>query len=221
MDHQEIIEKLRERVREVLEPAPGCHDYEHTLRVLRNARMIAESEAEANLEVIELASLLHDIARPEEMAVQGKICHAERGAEAGIAILRELGINDSELLKRIENCIRRHRYRSELPPESLEEKIVYDADKLDSIGAIGIGRAFHFAGRIGAKVHNREDEALSASSYSNEDSAYREYLVKLRNIQEKMLTATGCKVAKERAKFIHDFFAELNNEVMSEEKKSG
>ena len=86
---------------------------------------------------------------------------------------------------KIVNCVKRHRYRSSDLPVTLEEKIVYDADKLDSVGAIGIGRAFLFAGRSGAKVHNTKEDALNSESYSEEDTAYREYLVKLRHIPAK------------------------------------
>jgi len=109
--------------------------------------------------------------------------------------------------------VRRHRYRGRFAPQTIEEKIIYDADKLDSLGCIGIGRAFHFAGRIGARLHNTEDEAVNSLAYSHEDSAYREYLVKLRHVPEKMLTQSGREMAKERAVRMHDFFDRLNQEV--------
>jgi uncharacterized protein len=83
---------------------------------------------------------------------------------------------------------------------------------LDSIGAIGIGRSFHFAGRTGARVHNRAEEALASDSYSREDSAYREYLVKLRKIRERMLTDAGRQLAEKRHAFMVAFFEELNEE---------
>ncbi|HOK04922.1 MAG TPA: hypothetical protein PLN24_06695, partial [Victivallales bacterium] len=102
--------------------------------------------------------------------------------------------------------------------QSIEEKIVYDADKLDSLGAIGIGRAFHFAGRIGARLHNTEQEALSSNSYTKEDTAYREYLIKMRHIPEKMLTKTGKKIALKRLKFMKLFFEKLNKEFSGNEK---
>jgi len=91
--------------------------------------------------------------------------------------------------------------------------IVYDADKLDSIGAVGIGRAFHFAGRIGARLHNTAAEAVGAPAYSVEDSAYREYLVKLRHVPERMLTPSGRRLAVDRARFMDEFFHRLNDEA--------
>ena len=101
-------------------------------------------------------------------------------------------------------------------PQNLIEKIVYDADKLDSIGAVGVGRAFHFAGRIGAKLHNTSEAALNSEAYSEEDSAYREYLVKLRSVPERMLTVTGRKLAEDRSAFMHEFFRRMNEECDSE-----
>lgn len=216
MDDKTYIEKfehLARLVREHLETAPGCHDFEHVMRVFHNARLILETESGAEARVVELATLLHDIARPEEMAANGSICHAEHGAKLAIPFLEKCGFRDSGMMEKISFCILRHRYRGQNKPETLNEKIVYDADKLDSIGAVGIGRAFHFAGRTGAKLHNTEEEALASTAYSSGDTAYREYLVKLRNVPERMLTPTGRSLAVIRADFMDDFFKTLNTEV--------
>ena len=101
-------------------------------------------------------------------------------------------------------------------PASIEAKIVYDADKLDSMGAIGIGRAFHFAGRIGARVHNRQEEALNNDSYTIEDTAFREYLVKLRHLQKHLLTAEGRRIGEQRSRFMEVFFQRLLSEAEPE-----
>jgi uncharacterized protein len=167
----------------------------------------------ANKQIVRLAALLHDIARPEEMASKGRICHAEYGAELAVPIMRECGFRDEKLVKKVTECIRRHRYRGKVKPETIEAKIVFDADKLDSIGCVGIGRAFHFAGRIDARLHNRAEEAVNSKAYSKEDTAYREYLVKLKDVPERMLTETGRAMAKERANYMKDFFERLNSEV--------
>lgn len=218
MDDKTYTEKfghLSSLVEEHLESAPGCHDFEHVTRVLQNSRLILERESGADVRIVELAALLHDIARPEELAANGAICHAEHGAKLAIPFLEKCGFRDSGMMEKISRCILRHRYRGQNKPESLNEKIVYDADKLDSIGAVGIGRAFHFAGRTGAKLHNTEEEALASAAYSSGDTAYREYLVKLRNVPGGMLTPTGRSLAGQRAKLMDDFFNALNTEVYS------
>lgn len=205
--------RLTAIVRERLTGAPSCHDLDHTLRVWHNAQVIARSEVGVDLVVISAAALLHDLGRPEEMSRQGVVCHAELGAALAPIILQECGFCDAGLIEHVVACIRSHRFRGASAPESLEAQVVYDADKLDSIGAIGIGRAFHFAGRIGARVHNRADEALGGTSYGREDSAYREYLVKLRQVRERLLTVAGRALAESRAARMDRFFADLNEEV--------
>ena len=109
--------------------------------------------------------------------------------------------------------MRSHRYRDEVKPETVEEKIVFDADKLDSLGAVGLGRAFLFAGHCGARLHNTEAEALAGEPYGPEDTAYREYLVKLRHLPEIMLTSEGRRLARERLDFMESFFRRLDAEV--------
>ena len=212
-----LFDTVYGKVRSILENAPGCHDFDHTLRVLRNARMIADGELDRNSTrsrfAVELAALLHDCARPEEMESQGKICHAEAGAVKSETILRSCGCTDEDLIRIVSECVKRHRYRGKNAPVSLIDKIVYDADKLDSIGAVGVGRAFHFAGRAGARLHNTAVEALSGEEYSREDSAYREYLVKLRNVPGRMLTETGRTAGEDRAVFMHGFFRRLKQET--------
>ncbi len=214
-----LFDALYETARRILCEAPGCHDFDHTLRVLHNARAICKLEEGApDLFVVELGALLHDIARPEEMASNGKLCHALAGSGKAEGILREAGCQDESLLAAVFLCVKRHRYRGSDAPVSHEERIVYDADKLDSIGAVGIGRAFHFAGRIGARLHNSEQEALASKAYSREDSAYREYLVKLRHVPERMLTKAGRELAVRRAAFMKSFFAEIEAEIEGQER---
>ena len=212
MEFKKLYSEIEKIVKNELEKSPRCHDWEHTKRVIHNSEYLLQFEKDADKETVRLGALLHDIARADEIAIKGKQCHAVRGAEVTDNILRKLCISD-DLRKSVVSCVRKHRYRSSDQPVTIEEKIVYDADKLDSIGAVGIGRAFLFAGRAGAKLHNTEEEALNSDSYSEEDTAYREYLVKLRYIPEKMLTETGRKLAVDRVKFMSDFFKKMDEEV--------
>ncbi len=196
----------------MLSSAPGCHDWDHTARVLRNSQEICLKERNADRRVVEIAALLHDIARGGDMHKKGRSCHAASGAAMARDILGGFKFLAEEFIEKACLCVRRHRFRGDDAPVSIEEKIVYDADKLDSLGAVGVGRAFHFAGRIGARLHNSGPEALGAESYSREDTAYREYLVKMRRLPEKMLTRTGRRLAIGRARFMEKFFEELQKE---------
>ena len=207
-----LYEAIFEQVAVLLKNSDGCHDFDHTLRVLKNARMLAEEEncSDSEKYLIELAALLHDCARPEEFASEGKICHARLGAEKAEKILRDFGCTDNDLIETVADAVRCHRYRGKDRPRTKVACILHDADKLDSIGATGIGRAFHYAGKLGARLHNTETEALNSSEYSREDTAYREYLVKLRHIQERMTTESGRRHAQDRSDFMHEFFRRMN-----------
>ena len=92
--------------------------------------------------------------------------------------------------------------------------IDYDADKLDSIGAVGIGRAFLFAGQAGAKLHNESDvDVLACKPYSTEDTAYREFKFKMSKVKDRMLTPEGRRLAAERHRFMEFFFERLERET--------
>lgn len=209
----EFFRRLTDEIRQRFESHPGCHDWDHTRRVLHNARILADAEG-ADRQVCETGAVLHDVGRLQELEDEGATCHAKLGAEIAPDLLRQLGVPDEEFIERVRQCVESHRYRRRgtPPPNSLEAKVVYDADKLDSLGAVGIGRAFHFAGRVGARVHNSTDEALASESYSRNDTAYREYLVKLQHVHERMLTETGRSMGQRQHDFMVQFFRELNRE---------
>ena len=211
-DFERIFSGVREAVEKKLTASPGCHDLDHTLRVLANARMLAAKIPEADSEIVELAALLHDIARPEELASQGRVCHAAAGAKIAEKLLLELGA-PPESAARVAAAVRSHRYRDEVAPETPEARIVFDADKLDSLGAVGLGRAFLFAGRVGARLHNTDAEALNSQAYSREDTAYREYLVKFRHLPAAMLTSPGRAEGARRLRFMRRFFDRLEAEI--------
>ncbi len=211
------LKQLADRVKKELESAPGCHDWDHTSRVFHNSKIIADGEkrnTSVDMTVVDAAALLHDIGRIEELKQNGKICHADLGFKITPDLLKECGFDDEDFIVKVAECVKRHRFRgNNEKPETIEQKIIFDADKLDSIGAVGVGRAIHFSGRIGSRLHNTKERALGSDAYSEEDSAYREYLVKLQHIPDKMLTDTGKKLAHERAKFMHLFFDTINDEV--------
>lgn len=190
----------------------GCHDLDHTRRVLANAEKLLDEIPEADSFCVKMAVWLHDTARPEEDKTSGKCCHALLGAEIAGSYLEQRNFPEN-LREKIVRAVLRHRFRGNIYPETIEEKIVFDADKLDSLGAVGIGRAFLFAGKCGARLHNSAEEALGSPAYSVEDTAYREYLVKLRKLPEVMRTEPAKRIAVERAAFMETFFDVLDKEV--------
>lgn len=189
----------------------GSHGPDHSERVLHTALHIGHRLG-ADLHILTPAALLHDIGRREERLSQGRICHARRGAELAESLLRELGY-PHDVIEAICHCIRSHRFRGGLRPATLEAEVLYDADKLDSIGAVGIGRAFLFAGQIGARLHNPELDPDQTAPYSLEDTAYREFRVKMSRVRNHMLTSVGRELAEQRHAFMQTFFDQLTLET--------
>jgi uncharacterized protein len=120
---------------------------------------------------------------------------------------------DPKLIQAVCHCIESHRFRGKVAPASLEAKVLFDADKLDSVGAVGIGRAFLFAGEVGARLHNDDLDLAGTSPYSREDTAYREFRLKLAKVKGRLLTAEGRRLAAGRHRFMTGFFKRLNREV--------
>jgi uncharacterized protein len=166
----------------------------------------------ADLDILALAAFLHDIGRGHQDRTNGKVCHAAQGALRARKLLAEYNL-DERTTEKIIHCIESHRFRSSTVPRTLEAQVLYDADKLDSIGAIGIGRAFLFAGEVGAYVHNSNVKIKETQPYTKEDTAYREFVVKLRDVKDTMLTTEGKKIAIERHRFMKKFFSRLDQEV--------
>lgn len=213
----DLIKKVEKEAKEFFKDASGCHDWSHIERVRKMAMHLGKDE-KADLFVLELASLLHDIGRKEEMTSKGLFCHAEKGAELSREILSKYEIDDMVKAKII-HCIASHRNRTKNKPESLEAKILFDADKLDSIGAVGVARDFLFAGNAGSNclyTGNEKEYAKSDKNYSytKEDSAILEYEINLKHIKDRMLTRAGKKIAIERQKFMSDFFKRFWKEVV-------
>ena len=213
---EEKIKLIEEEIKIIFSSSNSSHDLNHTHRVLNNALHIAKTE-NANIDIIKVSCLLHDIAREHQDRSGGLIDHAELGAELSEKILENLDF-EKKFIDEVKHCIETHRFRNEKEPKTIEAKILFDADKLDSIGAIGIGRAFVFSGESGAKVHSElSDESLiKQSEYSEDDTAYREFLVKLSKIKDKMLTKEGKKLAEERHQFMTEFFEKLKSEIKGE-----
>ena len=210
----QINNELLNEAKNLFVGAKGCHDWDHTERVLSLCLHIGKKE-NANLRILFAAAVLHDIGREEELASDHKIDHAAYGADLSKTILKKYQYLTDEI-EEISDCIRTHRYRGNNAPVSLEAKILYDSDKLDAIGAIGIGRAFHFASEIGARVHGNDITLENSTVFSRDDTAHRHYLDKLCKINDKLFTAEGKRIAEGRQKFMKEFFDRLNKEVIGE-----
>jgi uncharacterized protein len=209
--NEDLFDRVKTDAKAHFLGARGSHGWDHTERVYELCLRIGGKE-KADLNILRLAAVLHDIGRKLEDQSNGKVCHSRKGARLAERILKRYSF-DKGHIARIGHCIRTHRFRGKNVPRSLEAKVLFDADKLDSIGAVGIGRAFLFAGEIGASLHNPRIDVLKTQPYTSEDTAYREFLVKLSRVKDRMFTNEGKRIAAERHKFMVEFFKRLTKEV--------
>ena len=166
----------------------GGHDAAHTLRVYRNALLIARSEPDCDLEIVSLAALLHD-------ADDHKLFHTENNANAR-SFLKAHGVEKAEEIIAAVNSVSFSQNRGKRP-ETLEGKIVQDADRLDAIGAVGIARPFAFGGEHGRSL----------------DSSIRHFHDKLLLLKDEMNTAAARNLAEERHAYMIGFLEEYAKEM--------
>ena len=197
-----------EKARQYYEGADAIHDFDHVLRVLALAERLAQAEG-ADLEIVRTATLLHDMARGQgdRMATD----HAQAGAEAARQILAG---QPPEKVEAVAHAIAAHRFRGGPVPQSLEAKVLHDADKLDAIGAIGVARAFAFGGhegqRLWAEVPPGYQENMGTR---HEHTPVHEYHLKLVRIKDRLLTASARQLAEGRHAFMVTYFSQLEHEV--------
>jgi len=190
----------------------SAHDIEHVYRVLNYALYIAKHESGTNIELLSIACLLHDIGRAEQYA-DPRVDHAVCGAEKAYRWLIENSYAD-DFAYAVKSCIQTHRFRSENPPESLEAKILFDADKLDVCGAVGIARTLLYAAQISEPLYSlTESGEISDGSGDTEPSFFHEYKFKLENLYGKFYTKCASELAEKRKLAAKNFYDALLAEV--------
>ena len=211
-----IITKTKTFVQQTLENAEGGHDWFHIERVWKNAKLIAKEE-ECDLELVELAALLHDIADSKFHDGDEEI--GPRTAQDWL----ERSSYPPERIARIVQIIRAISYKggkNEHEDSSMEFKVVQDADRLDAIGAIGIARTFNYGGYKNRPLYNPEIPAnpnQSKEEYKNNPGpTINHFYEKLLLLKDLMNTATGKRLAHERhlfmESFLDQFYQEWNGE---------
>jgi len=201
-----------EQARKWYTDSDAVHDFDHVLRVYRMAERLAEAEG-AELDIVRAAALLHDAegAAPDHEA---RADHHYASAEFAAQVLAAEGW-DAERIAAVQHCIRAHRYRGTEKPESLEAKILFDADKLDVLGAIGAARVIGYATLAGTPWYEPPSRQFLESGKEVEGeahSAYHEHLFKLRKVRERMHTSAAKSIADERLKYLDEFFERLIEE---------
>ena len=189
-----------------------AHDPQHIYRVLKIAMDIADHEPEADRGLIVVACLLHDIGRKAQHE-DPSLCHAEVGSEMAYGFLMQEGV-DASVAGAVRDAIRAHRFRSKQAPESLEAKILFDADTIDVSGAIGIARSLQFEGNGQIPIYRVDDNGeLLLGGADQPDSFLREYVFKLRKVYDRLYTRRGREIAEARRHAAQRFHDDLVAEI--------
>lgn len=192
------------------------HDFSHVERVYRLAERIAAAEG-ADLFIVSLAALLHDIGRAEEArSNNGEDIHEELSVRMAGPIMDGLGVTTTRK-EAVLHAIAAHRHRRGGEPRTLEAKCLFDADKLDSLGAVGIARSYLWLGEHGRSVYYPPEEYAGIDPKNNSaevDSTQREWHIKLSRLKDQMYTAAGRKIALERHERMARIIEEIEKEVM-------
>lgn len=200
--------------------ADPVHDFSHIQRVYRMATRIAIAEG-ADLEIVQAAALLHDVegSAPGQDRAAERASHHLNSAEFARQILKEEGWEGTRI-EAVLHCIRAHRFRSSgEKPETLEAKVLFDADKLDVLGAVGAARTVAYAALDGKPFLSPVSEQFLQTGVEAEGelhSSYHEYLFKLRKVKSGLFTQTGKKIARDRDRYLTNFYKRLLREYQGE-----
>lgn len=203
------IEQCENLVKEVYMHFDASHDFQHIERVRKNAFDIAETEPTANREIIELAVLLHDVSDPKYSTVEKQ--EEDR-------IIKQLDLSE-EKIAHVKDVIKAISFNGghEAEAETIEAKIVRDADRLDAIGAVGIARTFAFGGAKGRLLYDASEtprENMSVEEYRTKKTAsVTHFYEKLLKLSEGMQTKKGKELAVERHAFMELFLENLRKET--------
>lgn len=190
----------------------SAHDKEHIYRVLYSALEIAKEERDVDYDILICACLLHDIGRREQFE-NPSLCHAQVGSEKAYRFLVEHGFEENFAAK-VRHCILAHRYRNNNVPKTVEARILFDADKLDVTGAIGIARTLFYKGQVSEPLYNVDEEGrVQDGTWDTSPSFFQEYKIKLENIYSHFYTEKGAQMAQARRQAAADYYENLLNEV--------
>ena len=207
-----------EAARQLYHAGDAAHDFDHVQRVTQLACRIAAAEG-ADGEVVQVAALLHDV----PLAVDKKTdqqevrrSHHLAAADFARAYLSSRAMPAAQV-ENVVHAIEAHRFRDQsIQPRTLEAQCLYDADKLDSIGAIGVARAFAYAGSHDSRLWTIAWRAVPPFEQKPSGADYtpvHEFVYKLQKLLAMLYTETARQIGQQRHQFMQDFFEQLDAEI--------
>ncbi len=188
----------------------GSHDASHLIRVWKNAARI-QAEEVGDQRVLAAAVLLHDCVSVEKNSPH-RMQASRLAAEKAEGILRELGWSEQDTAS-VAHAVLTHSFSANIAPETIEAKILQDADRLDAIGMVGAARCFYIAGRMGSGLYDPLDPLAEDRELDDKAFAIDHFEVKLFKLADGFQTATGRRLALERQQRLRDVLAMMLDEI--------
>ena len=204
-----VLDSLENEVKKRIENDPA-HDFEHTIRVYKNAQKICKKE-KANEKLVLSAALLHDIVSYPKSDKRSKTSSI-KSATKSKQILEKLDFSNDEIAI-ISDAIRNHSFSQNKIPKTLEGKILQDADRLDALGAIGIARVFATGGSLKRPFYKIDDPFCKKRIPNDKTWTVDHFFQKLLKLESLMNTKSGKAEAKKRTKIIKEFLNQLKQEI--------
>ena len=204
-----IIDSIQSEIKEIMDN-DSAHDFEHVLRVYKNAQKICKKE-KANEKLILSAALLHDIVSYRKSDKRSKLSSIE-SAKKSKQILKKYDFASDEIAI-ICDAIKDHSFSQNKTPSTIEGKILQDADRLDALGAIGIARVFATGGSLKRPFYNIDDPFCKTRIPDDKIWTVDHFFQKLLKLECMMNTKSGKIEAKKRTKVLKEFLNQLKQEI--------
>ena len=204
-----VLDSIQKEVKEIMDN-DSAHDFEHIMRVYKNAQKLCKQE-KANEKLVLSAALLHDIVSYPKSDKRSKNSSME-SAKKSKSILEKYDFSKEEIAI-VSDAIRDHSFSQNKKPVTLEGKILQDADRLDALGAIGIARVFATSGSLRRPFYNIDDPFCKTRKPDDKTWTVDHFYQKLLKLESLMNTKSGKIEAKKRTKVLKEFLNQLNQEL--------
>jgi uncharacterized protein len=204
-----VVNSIKNEVKKIMDN-DSAHDFEHVMRVYKNAQKICKKE-KTNEKLVLSAVLLHDIISYPKSDKRSKLSSIH-SAKKSKQILKKYDFPQEEITI-ISNAIRDHSFSQNKIPATLEGKILQDADRLDAIGAIGIARVFATGGSLKRPFYNIDDPFCKTRKPNDKIWTVDHFYKKLLNLEALMNTKSGKEEAKKRTLMLKEFLKQLKQEI--------
>ena len=190
----------------------AAHDIHHFKRVWNVCRDIAATEDGADMDVLLAGAYFHDVVNPpKDSPLRSKA--SRLAGDKAVEILTEMGF-PHEKLEAVRHAIAAHSFSANIPAETLEAKILQDADRMEALGAIGQARCFYVSGRLNRPLFDPQDPLAEHREADDGTWGDDHFFCKLLKIPGKMQTERGRQIAARRAQVLEDYLTELKAEVL-------